>query len=498
MSRARVLLSAALALAVAALAVVGDVVPDAAATDAPVAATAPVVPTAGGTVCPLGDVGDGAELDVVLAAPDAAGTAADAASPARATAVVLGERPSRTAPAPLAPGDVVVVGADVAPGGSTWVGWADAPVVAWREWRRPGAPGSPRGRAAGACVRADATTWHVVGMRTDGGAEARLRFANPFAVDATLAVTLITTEGDVAPIALQNLSVPAGGTTDLRVNDHVPERPDVAAVVRVTSGRAAVEGLQLALAGVGGVDGVAFVPAATGTATTWTLPWLPAAGDAWVWVLNPSDRDVELEVTVHGTDAPGLAPGIEGVAVPAGRLVRVPAADLLPRGADAVGVTLRSPTDPVVVAGGLWLDPGDAAASGLTVLPALPADDPVWLVAGVAGEGRREAVQVVNVDAGAVTAVLTLRGADGDARELPPVTVPAGGRAEVVLPLVADTGWAVEVRADGPVVVARTGLGSGAPDPVAAAGVPSRAWRAVDGGTVGVRRDGWTLRGPLP
>jgi hypothetical protein len=495
-NRARVLLTVGLGLAVAALAVVGAVVPPIGPEAAPTASAAPV---AGGVVCPLGDAADGAVLDVVVAAPALAaapsGAAADAAA-ARATVVVLGERPARTAPAPLAPGGLAVVGADVAAGGSTWVGWADAPVIAWREWRRPGAPGSPRGRAAGACVPAGATTWHVVGLRTDGGAEARLRFANPFAVDATLAVTLVTTEGDVAPIALQNLSVPAGGTLDLRVNDHVPERPDVAAVVRVTSGRAAVEGLQLALAGVGGVDGVAFVPAATETATSWTLPWLPAAGDAWVWVLNPGDRDVELEATVHGTDGPALPPGVEGVSVPAGRLVRVPAADLLLPGADAVGVTLRSPTDPVVVGGALWLAPDDPAASGLTSLPAVATGDAGWVLAGVGGEGRRETVQLVNVEVGDVTARLTLHGPDGAVRDLPAVTVPAGGRGEVVLPLTADTGWTVEVAADGAVVVARTGAGSEAPDPVAALGVPSRAWRDAAAGAVGVRRDGWTRGAP--
>lgn len=511
MNRARVLLAAGLGLAVAVLAVVGAVVPAAAPTAptaavAAAAAAAPAAPDAGGAICPLGDAGDGAALDVVVAAPgapEAAGAGTDpdgSAGPARAraTVVVLGDRPARTAPAPLAPGDLAVVVADVAPGGSTWVGWADAPVVAWREWRRPGAPGSPRGRAAGACVRADAETWHVVGLRTDGGSEAVLRFANPFAVDATLAVTLVTTEGDVAPIALQNLSVAAGGTLDLRVNDHAPERPDVSAIVRVTSGRAAVEGLQLALAGVGGIDGVALVPAATAAATSWTLPWLPADGDAWVRILNPSERDVELELTVHGDDGPELPPGLDGVTVPAGRLVRVPAADLLPAGAAAVGVTLRSPTDPVVVAGAVVLDREDAAVSGLATLPAVPDGDERWLLAGVAGEGRRETVQLVNVDVAEVSATLTLRGADGSARDLGAVTVPAGGRREVVLPLVPDVGWSVEVAAGGAVVAARTGVGSEALDPVVAAGVPSRAWRAGAGGPLGIRRDGWTLRAPLP
>jgi len=491
---ARVLLAAGTAVVLAALAVLGAVLP-AVEGGRPDGVVLPAV--AGGSVCPLGDTADGAALDLVLAAPGAAGAATATATDARATVVVLGDRPGRAAPAPLSPGAVAVVPVDVAAGGTTWVGWADAPVVAWREWRRPAAPGLPRGRGVGACVGAEATTWHVVGLRTDGGSEAVLRFANPYAVDATLAVTLVTTEGAVAPIALQNLSVPAAGTAELRVNDHVPERPDVAAIVRVTAGRAAVEGLQLALAGVGGVDGVALVPAATAPAPAWTLPWVPGgdgtATTAWAWVLNPSERDVELEVTVHGADGPELPPGAEAVVVPAGRLVRVDAAELVPAGADAVGVTLRSPTDPVVVGGGLVVDPGDPAGSGIAALPAVPAGDRGWLLAGRQGEDRTTTVRLVNVDAEDATVALELRAPGGAVRALPRVAVPAGAMRSVPVPVDPGAGWALEVVADGELVAAVTGRGSGAPEPVAAAGVPSAAWRSGGSGLVDVRRDGWTL-----
>jgi nicotinic acid mononucleotide adenylyltransferase len=49
--------------------------------------------------------------------------------------------------------------------------------------------------------------------------------------------------------------------------------------------------------------------------------------------------------------------------------------------------------------------------------------------------------------------------------------------------------------ADRLVVAALTGVGGTVPDPVAAAGVPSAAWR-VAGGLVGARRDAWSLRVP--
>lgn len=492
MSRARILLIAGLAVAVATLAVLGAVLP--APGDAGGAAPEPGPARAGGVLCPLGDTADGATLDVVVAAP--AGD--DPVVRARATVVALGTTPGRAAPEPLGPGGVAGVVLPVAAGGSTWVGWADAPVVVWREWSRPSAPGVPRGRTAGTCPATDATRWHVVGLRTDGGSEARLRLANPFAVDATVAVTLVTAEGAVAPIALQNVSVPAGGATDVRVNDHVPERDDVAAVVRVTAGRVAVEALQVALAGVGGVDGLTLVPAVPAPATTWTLPWVPVDDDAWVSVLNPTERDVELELTLHAADGPGLPDGVDVVAVPAGRVVRIPASALAGPASGAVGLTLRSPTDPVVVGGGLRIDPGDPAASGLAALPALPAGDTGWLVAGHGDGTRTEELRLVNVDGGEVTVTVTLRPVDAEPRTLAPVRLPAGASARVALPLPGAGAWAAEVGADGAVVVARIGRGPDAPEPVAAAGVPASAWRAAGSGLSGLRRDGWALGVPLP
>lgn len=499
MSRARVLLTAALALAVAALTVLGTVLPPTEA-GVPPSASAAGPARAGGVICPLGDAADGATLDLVVAAPAAAGADGSGPAAARATVVILGDESGRIAPEPLGPGGVVGVRAPVAAGGAAWVGWADAPVVVWREWVRSSAPGVPRGRTAGACVSADATTWHVVGLRTDGGSEARLRVVNPFAVDATVAITLVTSEGAVAPIALQNVSVPARGVTDVRVNDHVPERADVAALVHVTSGRAAVEVLQIALAGVGGIDGITLVPALTAAASTWTLPWVPVDGDAWVSVLNPSERDVDLELTLHTAAGPGLPEGVDVVTVPAGGLVRIPARDLAGPGDRAVGLTLRSPTDAVVVGGGLRIDPGDPAASGLAALPALPGGDTAWLVAGHGGGERTEELHVVNVAAteSAVTVAVSVRTAGGEPRDLAPVVVPPGATARVPLPLRADGAWSAEVVADGAIVVARAGRGPEAPEPVAAAGVPAGTWRGDGPALVGRRRDGWTLRSPLP
>jgi len=497
MTRTRAVLAVLVALVLAATAVVGAVVPDASALPVGEGPVATVPADAGGVVCALGDAADGGGVDVIIATPSAPATAAPEVGAARTTVVVLGERPSRLVPAAIPPAAVVALGADVAAGGHVWVGWADAPAVVWREWRRPAAPGLPRGRTAAPCEAADRPTAHVLGLRTDGGNEARLRLANPYAFDATAAVTVITRDGSTTPMALRNLSVPAGETLDVRLNDHVPERADVAAIVEVLAGRVAVEGLQLAIAGLGGVDGLTIVPSSPTAAAEWTLPWVPGDAEAVVWVLNPSPREVEIELTIHAADGPGLPPELDTVTVGAGSVLGIPSSDLVPPGLAAVGLSMRSDTGPVVVGGALRIDPGDPAASGIAALPALAGPDTRWILAGLAGGERATRLQLVNIDTREVGVTLSLRTeGDGSGRTLTPVRIPAGAHRSIPLPVMPDRAWALEVVADGAVVAAREGTGEDDGQPVIAPGVPSSAWRGSTSAVTAVRRDGWT-RTPL-
>ena len=490
--------------------------------------TAPVAPTAGGAVCVTGASMRAPDADVLLVAPPAAPVAADGADGAdettddatedatddggvRSRGLVLGlEAPDggspRRAVGPVAPGTLVPVPVSPGADGWSWIGWADHPLLAWQAWRTDSGPGEPRGAVASACRPADAPVQTVVGLRTTGGERALLRLANPFLADATFAVTLVTPTGPVEPIQLRNVSVPAGRRVTVVLNDHVPEQEDVAAIVTVGAGRLAVEGRQSAIAELGGVEGVATAAPLTGPQVTWTLPWLPTGEgvDGAVWILNPAPRPVTVELTVHTADGPTVPVGVEAVDVGPGALERIPTADLVTDGTDAVGVTVRSTTSGVLVAGGARYRADDIARTGLVHVTASPAPDVRWAVAGVGAPGRTTVLHVVNRAASEVTpqVLLTTRPTDPDAgatqvRVAAPTIAPdAVGR--IVLPLAGAATWSAVVEGGPGLVVARTTMGEEVREPVALAATPADAWGAVPPVEGGRERVGWvaSLRTP--
>jgi hypothetical protein len=495
-------------------------------------ASAPVsaAPAAGGSVCVTGaDASDpDAELLLVAAPPGPPGQpnggpadgAADAGGPS-ARGVVLTLAPdlaldadasgARRAFGPLEPGALelldVVLGAE----GWLWAGWADRPVAAWQEWRAVGAPGEPRGSVASACLPTDPPVQTVVGLRTDGGHEALLRLANPFEADATFAIAFITEDGPFEPVGLRNVSVPAGERVTVRLNDHVPEQSDVAAVVTVGAGRLAVEGLQRSVAAIGGIEGVTAVPPVTAPAVAWTFPWVPVGPDveSSLWVLNPEPRAVVVQIIVH-TPQGATVPLDDGIEVGAGALVRIDAADLPQDLVRAIGVTLRSATTGVIAGSGAAFLAEDAARTGLVRMVGAPLPDPEWTVAGVAAPDRDTVLHVVNLaetDAVLRIALTTLRapvdgaasGPDAARPErrtviIEPGRLAPGATARVILPLDGAVAFSAIVDGGEALVVARTTIGRELLEPVAMSATASRTWRTVGPPLAGRPLSGWVTR----
>jgi hypothetical protein len=482
-----------------------------------VAVTA-AAPEAGGTVCAAGGGATERTVDMVLAAPPAADP--DAPVQGRGILLAVEEDVVRNPVGPFLPGSVAVVRTDLGVDGWSWTGWADAPLHAWREWRSPGAPGEPRASVVSRCVPADAPEWVVLGLRTDGGNEALLDIVNPYIVDATFAVSFRTEAETLSPIALRNVSVLAGSSVSVRINDHLPEEADIAAVVSVGAGRLAVQGLQRATAGVGGVEGVSTVPALIAPAVTWTLPWLETGPDieGAVWILNPAPRQVVVEVVLHTSQGAGLAESIERVELPAGGFVRVDAADLAPAGRRTFGLTLRSETSGVFVAAGARFLSDDAARTGLVGLVPSAAPDREWLDAGLHAPGRETVLHVVNLaeDVAVVRVDLTtgptglpprsetqegpdVEGASLGAvpvsvRTLEPGVLAPGAVMRIILPLDGRVAWSAVVSGGEALVVSRTTVGAVLLEPVAIDALPSRAWRETTVSAAGRPFDGWVAR----
>ena len=484
------------------------------------AVVASEVPEAGGTVCAAGGGEAERAVDMVLAAPPSADP--DSGATGRAILLAVEEDVTRIAVGPFLPGSVDVVRTDLGAGGWSWTGWADHPLYAWREWRSPGAPGEPRASVVSRCIPADAPEWVVLGLRTDGGNEARLDIVNPYVADATFAVSLRTETETLSPIALRNVSVPAGTSVSVRINDHVPEESDVAVVVTVGAGRLAVQGLQRATAGVGGIEGVSTVPALTVPAVTWTFPWLDSGPDVEgsVWILNPEPRPVVVEAVVHTSQGVGLAEFLEQIEVPAGAFVRVDAADLAPAGLRTFGLTLRSETTGVFVAGGARFLSNDPARTGLVGLVPSAAPDRQWLDAGLHAPGRETVLHVVNLAETAAPLLVeltvastslavgageraqddptvegaTVRAAASSVRTLDPGVLDPGAVARIILPLDGRVAWSAVVSGGEALVVSRTTVGAELLEPVAIDALPSRAWGAPILGSAGQPYSGWVAR----
>jgi len=522
-------------IAVVALAVVAALaVPTLGVTGAPLvtrdvdppAALVPASPAAGGSVCVTGADPSQPDVDLLLlAAPlGMPGAAVDDVldgddAAARGVVLTLGPEAddaastagARRSVGPVAPGSLerldVVLGAE----DWIWTGWADRPVAAWMERRSPGAPGEPRGSVASACLPTDPPVQTVLGLRTDGGNEALLRLANPFEADATFAITFVTEQGPFDPVGLRNVSVPAGERVTVRLNDHVPELADIAAVVTVGAGRLAVEGLQRSVAALGGVEGVAAVPPVTGPAVAWTFPWVPVGPDveSSLWVLNPEPRSVVVELVVH--TAQGVTvPLDEGVEVGAGALVRIDAADLSQDLARSIAVTLRSQTTGVLAASGAAFLADDPARTGLVRVAGAAAPDPEWSIAGVVRSDRDTSIHVVNLsetDASPRVTLTTLRGAEGDGSGgadasraerttviIEPGRLAPGAVTRIILPLDGAEAFSVSVDGGDALVVSRTTVGRELLEPVAISATPSRAWRTVGPPLEGRPLAGWVAR----
>ncbi len=489
-----VLLASALTLTLVGVVVLSLVVP-APLTRAPSVGASQ--PDAGGSVCAVGSTGEQASTSfVVTAVPDD-----DAAESARISLLVLGDEMMRLPVEPLAPGELLRVDPALGTEGWLWTGWADRATVTWREWSSVGAPGVPRGRSAAPCVSTTAALAVVPGLRTDGGNEAFLALANPFTADATFAVAFVTPLGRTEPIALRNVSVSAGQRVVLRVNDHLPRESDVAAIVEIGAGRLAVEGHQLALAGVGGIDGLSIVQASSIASTSWTVPWLVAdpSRSTWLWIHNPEPRSVTLDVVVHTAAGPRLPDGFETITVPPLGLLRVPASELAPRAGEPFGITLTSDTTGVHVSAGLQAsgDGSGVESTGISTYLGSPAPDARWLVAGLAAPDRTTVLHVVNLGERAADVSIALRVQAADATEsslrpLPRTVVSAGAVARIVLPLPEDGIWSVEVEGPPQLVVARSSSGSAVLEPVVTPAVPSATWRQPVLPLAGRALSGWS------
>lgn len=456
-------------------------------------------PVAGTWVCPVGDARDDTTLQASVARPPTAGSVP---SQVEMHTLRQGERTTELETR-LFPEAAATRRLEAGDGAAVAVDWRDGPAVVHREWTLTAEGGQlPPGIVAGGCVEPFSDRWIVPGMATSGGAQALLRIANPFPTDATIAIGFVAPEGPLQPLALRNLSVEGRGTLEIDVNEFLPERPDLAAVVTVASGRVGVEGYQLVRSAIGGVDGVSALAAAPEPAETWTVPWIVDGDDlaSWLWVYNPGDRQALLELTYHTPDGGIVPEGLGEVSVDPGQLRRVDLRGTLPADVNVVALSARSDGAPVVLSAATELRSDDTPRSGFAVQLGTPDAADGWTVGGGPTQGRLEQLHLSNpTGEPASVSVALFTGVTVQRPEpLQELTLAPGAQRVVDLTDLLGTvdDWTAFVTASsGEVVVGRVGSANeGARNLVVAPGVPSSAWRAPGSGLGATWADGLVTR----
>jgi hypothetical protein len=171
---------------------------------------------------------------------------------------------------------------------------------------------------ATSCQRPSNDLW-IVGGDTRTGREALLLLSNPSNVDATVEITILSTNGPITAPGLSGVSVPKFQTTVIPLNGVVPSTATLAIRVQSKGGAIGAWIQQRAVRGTkaAGIDLISPVaPAATelvipgffvrGTKDTQTLQ---SGSDAFaditnlVRIVNPTDREATVLVKVVGVTA---------------------------------------------------------------------------------------------------------------------------------------------------------------------------------------------------
>jgi len=433
-----------LAIALAALVVVGAEAATRLGPAAPAAATAGAAPSTT-WLCPHGG-GPGWTATIEIANPTAAtlearltsyadgpvGAPKDVSVPPRGEVLQTVDASTRAASTRV---DVF--------GGWAAVGW-----VVWGGAKEPGLGAEP-------CTSTPGPVWDVVDGVTTQRSHSFLVVMNPFSIDAVIDVTLyLPEEPPVRSNAWTDLTVPAGSALALPVGSQKVGALGQSVVgAEVTAARGRIAVASSVVRDAGGIRSSLAVP---GQASRWVLPIIGGTGGATLSLLVTNDTGVRFTAQV-------LARGVDASAV--GDLTDVrqggsstTSAQLPTDGASAL---LVESDDGTVAAGLRAAGHGgdDASTSGAAT------DAATWVVLPTAfGLDPAASMVLVNDGTTKVQATVTLlHEADGDAGDSVQVTIPAGQTAAVPASFLAkDHTAAALVQASGPIVALGAGTaGSG-------------------------------------
>lgn len=351
----------------------------------------------------------------------------------------------------------------------------------------------PQGYDARPCASRSSDQWYFAAGSTLRGAEEYLALFNPYPDDTSVDVRFATEQGARAPRRLQAFPVPARSLRIVHLNkERVNRHSLVAAKVVARSGRLVVARLQVfdgtgdpvSPSTSGGVrteapSGLSVASGVTRPAGTWAFPAgrkVPGAREQIV-ISNPTGRDATVDVAIS-LDDPRRNGQLDPlpISIPAGdvKTLDVTDQDTVPSNVDH-SITVRSTNGVPVVAEQVFTGAKPWKHVGASLGSGSPLEARTWLFAagGVAADTSEQLV-VENLSGRGVTVDVTVLA--GAKRVTDPklrgITVPGSGRNTIRLDRLQLPSLPVELRASGPVVVARAVYRTGRPGISISLGVP--------------------------
>jgi len=287
----------------------------------------------------------------------------------------------------------------------------------------------PLGVSVTPCASRPSANWYFATGTTQPGASLVLALFNPFPENALADLSFADSQGPSAPAEFQGIFVPSGGLVTIDVGQHVVQIDDIAATVRVRSGRLVASELQLdAIPSQAGLSLVLGAPAPAGT---WYLPdGVEASGvSESLHLYNPAASAAAVSIDLNlarGQAAPfhlSVAGGTEAV-VDLARQTRIPHDDPYDIVVKARGAPLVVERTVTAVA--------PSTRTGTASMLGGPTPVRTWLTgAGGASTSQDEWIDIFDPGHRAATVTLSyLAGGSHPALSgLRRITVPAGGRS---------------------------------------------------------------------
>lgn len=293
------------------------------------------------------------------------------------------------------------------------------------------APGAGVGGAG--CSAQPSDKWLFALGSTARGEDTHLLVLNPFEEEAIVRVRFLTPGGEDVPARLRDYLVPALTQTSIFLAEFFPETERFGMEVSAVRGRVVVARFTR-VATRDGRRGIHYAVGTRDPSTRWLFAGgeVPASGEEFLSIANPSDREALIQVIFQTKDEQVAPPALAEIALPAGRLLRVKAADYLPRGVQ-YGSSVTSLNRVGVVAereshGLLGGGKGAEASFGY------PSSSGLWILS-VGEPGGREELALANHEGNRAVVRVGLVTTSGQIRfpELSAISIEPGRRATVDL-----------------------------------------------------------------